>query len=268
MIKAVDSSGVESSTESLVSVNAPKVVEFNLISELVEQPGFTGTKVNTTAINGTLSLSSGATLDDQGGNWDSLGLFDSIGALGHSVLNEGTYDFSSSLDLGEVFSSRVSVNLSADVFSSSVLFDKEGMFDQSGGTFDGGDSSAAMASLLISTSQDAVSYTSYKPFIVGDYRARAFKFRLKLVSSDRVSNLRVSALAVKIEMAGRVESGSITTSLGSRTVLFDYPFRATPDIGATLLNPSQGDYTSLSGQSNRGFTIAAFNVQGLRLHGA
>ena len=121
--------------------------------------------------------------------------------------------------LGEVYTSRVTATVNVTRVDYVVLFDsREGLFDDATGTFDG-DAQAfddTNVELQIAVTDDdpagSPTYTAFKPFFVGDYKARAFKFRAILTSADEQASPEVSALSVTIDMPDRTIAVADTAS--------------------------------------------------------
>ena len=86
--------------------------------------------------NKLLKLKSSINFDDFTGNFDDApGLFDGAGG---NTGTTGTYEFDNHVDLGAVFTSRVTADVKVAREDYVVLFDsREGLFDDAVGTFDG-----------------------------------------------------------------------------------------------------------------------------------
>jgi hypothetical protein len=111
--------------------------------------------------------------------------------------------------------------------------------------------------LEISISDDNITYTDFKNFVIGDYTARYFKFRALMSSRDANSIPVISGLEVQIDMEDRVFSGDdISSGLGTYSVSFTNPFKSTTyAIGITAQNMSTGYYYEITNKTSSGFDI-------------
>ncbi len=262
LIKAVDSSGYESiNPATVIMENVGEIVIYNVVQTIDESAnGWTGTKTNTIYNTGALKILTSGYFDSTAGNFDSAaGNFDVYGGA-VTIFSPGTYDFAAPVDLGEVFSSKITVAMEAVVVDESQLFDVQpGNFDDRAGLFEGAQVTGATATLYVSTSQDNIVWSAYTPVTAADYRARAFKFRLILDSNGTNYNVYVYSLKVVIDMPDRVEGNVQTIPAAATVISFNPRFKATPAIGVTIQNGASGDYATVSGESATGFTIVVKN---------
>jgi hypothetical protein len=94
------------------------------------------------------------------------------------------------------------------------------LIDQSS-NFDGDTPANCNAHIEIATSDDNVTYTSFRNFVIGNYTCRYLKFRLVMTSADLSSTPVVSALTVSVDMQDRIFSGNdITSGTSTYTVTF------------------------------------------------
>lgn len=249
MIKAIDTSGISSENATMIASIFDSVKGLNAIESEIEQPSFAGSKTDVAVIDDTLILDTALVFDDASGSFDNaLGLFDS--GLGN-VANTGTYDFENVVDLGDVYTSRVTGYLTVATLDYANSFDAaSGNFDSRAGLFEG-DSSAASATnvrLQVSTTDDdptgSPSWSAYRDFVIGDYAARALRFRAVLESSDSNQTPQVSQLEVTIDMPDRIEAEgdlSSTTSPSGKVLTFTPAFKAVKGLGIAAQNLAQGD---------------------------
>ena len=234
LIKAVDKLGNFSVQESIIATNVATIGNFNNITTQSEHPTFSGTKTNVTLSDGAIRLT--------------------------SLNADGTYDFSSVIDIGAVHTARVTASLTQFAENPSELFDGgRGFtnFDDATGSFDGDSPANSNAHLEIALSDDNVTYTAFKNFVIGDYTARYFKFRLYLISRDGVTTPVVSQAIVTVDMIDRVFSGNdITSGATTYTVTFTNPFKtANYAVGVTGQGMATGDYFLLENKTINGFDV-------------
>lgn len=268
-IKAIDKLGNESinATEIVAIIN--NIQGLNVIETLTESPTFAGTKIECDVTeDGYLVLDTSIDFDSAAGLFDDYpGDFDGGGG---TTSTEGTYFFSNSIDLGSVYTSRVTANIEVDRLDYVNLFDDaEGNFDARPGLFDGDPNSYGDTNVVfyISTTEDDPAadpvWTEYRQFYVGDYKARAMRFKIVMTSANGDSSPRVKSLSVAIDMPDRVTSGDdIESGAGAYSVTFSPSFRVAPAIGIAAQNLQQGDYYEISSKSASGFTITFRNSSG------
>jgi hypothetical protein len=232
LIKAVDKLGNFSVQESIIATNVATIGNFNNITTQSEHPTFSGTKTNVTLSDGAIRLT--------------------------SLNADGTYDFSSVIDIGAVHTARITASLTQFAENPTDLFDSaSGLFDSKSGSFDGDSPSNSNAHLEIALSDDNVTYTAFKNFVIGDYTARYFKFRLYLISRDGVTTPVVSQASVTVDMIDRVFSGNdITSGATTYTVTFTNPFKTVNyAVGVTGQGMATGDYFLLENKTINGFDV-------------
>ena len=183
---------------------------------------------------------------------------------------EGYYYFTDqSIDLGAVYTSRVTASYSSTAVSVTDLFDlTAGNFDSNSGLFDGTDISDANASVEIRITTDDPAGTptwgTWTHMLVGDYYARGMQFRMKLTSANTSHNVQVDSLSITVDMPDTTKrqtgiQGNTGTNNGTSIITYSTPFKATPTVGVTLQNADTGDYWTISSSSSTGFTITFFN---------
>ena len=265
-IKAVDKLGNESldSTSSVAIIQ--NIKDLNAVATSTQHPTFSGTKTNVVVVDNELKLGTSTLFDSGAGNFDTTGgLFDGGGG---TVSSSGTYDFNTYIDVGGVFTSRVTANITTNRIDYGVQFDDAtGNFDDREGLFDGdanefGDTNVE---LQIATTEDdpasgSPTYTAFRKFFVGDYKARGLKFRAKLTTSDSEATPSVSALSVTVDMPDRViADNDIVSGTGSKAITFSPTFKDLQGVGISAQNLASGDYYAITSKSTSGFTITFYN---------
>jgi len=241
LIKAVDKAGNLSVNESIIATNLLSIGNFNAITTQTESPTFAGTKTNLTLSGGEIRIT--------------------------SLASEGVYLFSAPINLGAVFTSRVTASITQYAENVTDLFDSGRgftLFDDATGSFDGDAPTFTNAHLEIATSDDNITYTSFRNFVIGDYTARYYKFRLRLTSLDGVSTPVITALSVTVDMPDRIFSGNdITSGTGTYSVVFTLPFYSVNyAVGITAQGMATGDFFELTSKTTSGFSLAFKNSSG------
>jgi len=262
LIKAVDKNGNYSSNETIIETNVLAIGNYNAVATQTESPTFSGTKTNVIVSEGTLRLDSSELFDSAIGNFDSATSFFDSGVTAYDLYSEGTYLFASPIDIGAVHTSRVTASITQTSDNLDDLFDsRSGDFDDAQSNFDGDTPANSNAHIEIALSNDNITYTSFRNFVVGDYTARYYKFRVTLRSFDLSSTPVISALSVSIDMPDRIFSGNdIVSGTGTYTVAFTLPFYSNSyAVGITAQGMTTGDYFTISNKTVNGFDVAFKN---------
>ena len=183
------------------------------------------------------------------------------------MASTGTYEFDNYIDVGAVYTSRVTANVTVARIDYGVQFDDAtGNFDDREGLFDGdaNEFGNTNVELQIATTEDDPSgsptYTDFRKFFVGDYKARAFKFRAILTTTDSEATPSVSALSVTVDMPDRViADNDIVSGAGSKAITFNPNFKGLQGVGISAQNLASGDYYVITSKSVSGFTITFYN---------
>jgi len=265
LIKAFDKNGNASPNEAIISTNILEIGNFNAVVTQTESPTFSGTKTNVYVDSGALRLDSTESFDSAVGNFDSATAFFDAGVTTYDLSPTGSYLFASPIDIGGSYTVRVTASLTQSVDNIDNLFDSaSGNFDDGASNFDGDSPANCNAHLEIATSADNITYTEFRNFVVGDYTARYFKFRLMMRSDDLASTPVVSALSVTIDVEDTIQNGNdLTSGTGTYTVVFTRPFYSVNyAVGITNQGMATGDFYTLNNKTINGFDIAFKNSGG------
>jgi len=262
LIKAVDKNGNFSSNETIIETNVLAIGNYNAVATQTESPTFSGTKFQTVVSDGTLRLDSSELFDSATGNFDSGTSFFDSGVTSYDLYSEGNYIFSNPIDIGAVYTSRVTASITQTSDNLDDLFDlRTGDFDDAQSNFDGDTPANCNAHIEIALSNDNITYTTFRNFVVGDYTARYYKFRVFLRSFDLASTPVISALSVSIDMPDRIFSGNdIVSGTGTYNVVFTLPFYSNSyAVGITAQGLNTGDFFTISNKTVNGFDVAFKN---------
>lgn len=246
------------------------ITGLNVVETITESPLFTGAKVECDVTDEGLVLDTALDFDSVLGNFDDIiGLFDGGGG---TTSTYGAYEFADILDLGNVYTSRITSYIEVGRVDYVNTFDaREGDFDQTLGEFDGDPDSFddTNVELCVSTTNDdplgTPTWTDYRRFFVGDYSARGFRFKAILTSSDETASPILKVLRINVDMPDRVIGGNDITSgtgAGGYSVTFSPSFKVAPSIGIMAQNLQQGDFYEIPTKSASGFTIRFKNSSG------
>jgi len=268
LIKAVDKNGNLSVNESIITTDITAIGNFNAIATQEEAPAFSGTKYQVYKDdNNCIRLDSGELFDSGSGLFDSPATLFDTGVEKYDLYSEGYYLFATPLDIGGSYTVRITASLTQTADNLDELFDDGRgalLFDDGVSNFDGDTPSNCSAHLEIATSDDNITYTTFRNFIIGDYTGRYFKFRLFLKSADLASTPVVSAVSVNIDVEDTIKSGNdLTSGTGIYTVTFTKPFySANYAVGISAQGLATGDFYTLGSKTINGFNIAFKNSGG------
>lgn len=266
LIKAVDfgpsgdgSDGRESLNETLIVSNVAALRTFNAITSEEESPAFLGTHLQTINDDGKLELDY---QEDIFTRSDFFGVADFfLGTAG--LYDEGWYTFENIIDLGAIYTSRVTASLTvhgenynADVFSWPDFFGVTDFFQTEAAQFG--------TELQIRTTDDLgaspVIWTDWKPFVTGDYSGEGLQFRAYLTSTQFGVTPVVTALGVAVDMPDETRaSEDLVVTVSGLTVAFTPALRALKGLSISAQGLATGDYYTITSKDAVGFDIAFFD---------
>jgi len=261
LLKAVDVGG-RYSANAAVAVTPVDPAGSNAVLN-IDESGFTGIKTDTGYRDGTLQLAGRDSIDDWA-DFDAVANID-IGEDG--MLSGGSYLFADTADLGAVYTSRLTASLNVTGVDLNATIDSVDNID----TLDVFDqnvdpSNWSLQLQLRMTSDDpggSAVWTPWNNFVIGDYTARAFQFRVLMAAESANISPALSGLAIQIDMPDRIISGrAVASGATPLTVTFERPFRATPALTITPYDMASGDYYRLSLQNDAGFTLGFYAASG------
>ena len=263
LIKAVDKLANFSSNATAIISNVTSATNFNNIVTQAEHPTFGGTFTNTILIDGAIELDSSELFDSASGNFDddTDRFFDS-GANNSDFVSSGNYEFANVVDIGAKHTVRITASMTQTSDNPDDLFDsRTGNFDDAPSNFDGDNPANSNAHIEIATSDDNSTFTDFRGFVIGEYEARYFKFRVVLISRNNATTPVVSEVTVTFDMQDRIFSGNdIVSGTGTKSITFDNPFKTSNyAVGITAQGMATGDYFTVSNKAITGFDVAFFN---------
>jgi hypothetical protein len=244
MIKAYDKLGIPSQNATLIVNEVSKAVYQNLIATITEHPTFSGSKTNCTVVSDRLQLSTGET--------------------------SGEYVFANLFNLGAVYTSKLIAKIDVIREDFANQFDGAGgLFDDRAGLFDGdtADFDDINVDLLISTTDDdpagSPTWTAYRKFVAGEYKARGIRFKAILTSLTTSASPAIDELEIECDMPDRVAYGNdIASGAAAYSVTYSPAFKDAPALAITAQNMGTGDFYTITSKSRTGFTIEFKNSGG------
>jgi hypothetical protein len=245
-IKAVDKLGNKSETATSITTNITSIQNLNFIQTITEDPTFAGLKTDV--------------------------VVDSNNRLRLDDVTVGEYEFDNVVDLGDVFTARVTSNVIAFREDFANTFDQAGgLFDVRPGLFDGDatEFDDTNVELYISTTDNdpatTTVWTAYQRFSVGDYRCRGMRFKLILYADNTSVTPAVDTLEVTVDMSDRTDYGNDVvsgTAAGGYAVTYSPAFYSAPAVGISAQGMATGDYYEFVSKTVTGFTIRFKNSSG------
>jgi hypothetical protein len=175
LVKAVDSSGIESAAAASVLVTQDTIFALSVIATVTEDPSFNGSKTNCAVGGGLLSLT--------------------------DTTLPGSYLFDNVMDLGSVKRVRLTAHMKASIINPADLFDNRTANIDDWQDFDGIDTAAADAVVFVRSTQTdpagSPTWTAWNRLHSGEFVARGFEFKVELVSYDPAYTIEISELNVK-----------------------------------------------------------------------
>jgi len=261
LIKAVSTQGIESLSAALI-VSTVEGAARNVVDEITNGPVWAGVHDGTYASGGALRLESVDTL----ANWSSLEAVKSIAYGINGIRSSGIYTSETVLDLGEIFTSRVTPeivasgdNLNNTIGSWAHLRDVEGLA--------GAGSTLWGAVMEIRTTSDDPkadpTWSDWREAATGDVVARAFQRRLVLTSGAPAITPVVSRARLLVDMPDRIVSGNdlAVPAVGLR-VVFAPPYKRLTGLSVSAQGMAPGDYYELTDKGEGGFSIAFRDASG------
>ena len=246
-IKAVDKFGKVSQNENSSIALVDSIQGFNFADSATEHTAFAGSKTDVIVVDNKLQLDTTNLFDSVSGNFDdATGLFD--GGLGN-IATIGTYDFANIIDLGAVYTGQAGSTIKVSQISHHTGTPASATTD---------------VDLYVSSTQDdpaaSPTWTAYRPFVVGSYTARAFRFRAELTSTDSQETPAIEELVAEINLPTRSESDSdIQSGAGAKAITFTTPFKTLLAVSISVGDMQSGDYYGITSKSATGFTITFYN---------
>ena len=153
--------------------------------------------------------------------------------------------------------SRITAEIEQTSLDRDEIFDFTlGNVDSKVGLFDGNAPDNVSTQLQISQSNDNVSFSSFQNFVVGDFTARYFKFRLVLNSLNNSATPIVFGLKVNIDVPDKtLFENNISIGSSAQTITYSQNFVSLPSLGVSVENQDPGDTFLISNKTTSGFDI-------------
>ncbi|WP_224826295.1 host specificity protein J [Cognatishimia sp. MH4019] len=230
-IRAVSVFDRKSANAVMVTSNTVNLAHFNVVEAVSAEPQFEGSRGAGLVRSGdVLALLASNSIFSGQSIYSGQRIF-----AGDAVPAAAYYQMEDIVDLGDVFTSRLSADLRGygyrlndSVFSGQSIF--------SGASVWGGVDGLWRLSVEVSTAQTAkddpaIVWSDWSPLIVGDYLARSYRFRVLFEAFEPRVSVVLEQLALQVDMPDRIERGDdIACPAAGVQVTFSPPFLAKPAI--------------------------------------
>jgi hypothetical protein len=241
LVKAVRIGGAESVNEAYI-YNSVGSAPLNAVETYTAETDWSGTLTNLTVDAGSISLTSLATIP-------AIGVFQPT----------------ETIDLGAVYTSRVSASLTVTGSGLTNTIDTWGSLSGLA-NLSGTDASLWSTFLeLRKTDVDPAlnTWSAWQQFNVGDYAARAFQFRLTLTSNSSNVQVSASSLIITVDMPDRtVTLLDQVCPVGGLRIDFIPQYRSLKSLVIDPANLATGDYKTVTNKDESGFNVRFFNSSG------
>lgn len=177
LAKAVDSSGIESTTAASAVVTQDSALAYTNLASLTEDPTFGGTKTNLTVSSSRLKLT--------------------------STGSQGTYLWHAGIDLGSAKNVRVTSYTQAYVVNTTDLIDSRTANIDDWASIDGSISADADATTYYRTTQTdpagSPTWSAWNRLDSAETKARGLQFMTVLTALDPAYNIEISQLNVQVD---------------------------------------------------------------------
>ena len=171
------------------------------------------------------------------------------------------------LDLGALLTVRLYLECDGSVYEVDTIDERTNPIDD-WPMFDGVEPGGTALQYHVSQTDDdpdsnEAEWSDWTQFLVGEFRARAFRLRISLITESPIAAGTVSNLKLIADVPDRSEAGrGIDAPADGLPVQYDTPFLAPAVIGITLHGGKTGDYWDFTSSNENGFTVQFYNSSG------
>lgn len=198
-------------------------------------------------------------------------VIDSGGSISFAEDNSNTdppfYIMDQPLDLGALLTVRLYLECDGSVYEVDTIDERTQPMDD-WPMFDGIEPGGTSLQYHVSSTNDDpngsdVEWSDWTQFLVGEFRARAFRLRISLMTDSTAAAGTVSNLKLVADVPNRSETDrNIEAPSDGLTLKYQTPFLAPAVIGITQHGAKTGEYWDFTDSNEYGFTIRFFNSSG------
>ena len=259
-IKPFDINGTRAVNAVFVNSSLEDPRNLNAVVAITEAPTFTGTKTNVAVIDSNLVLDVSSTMD----TWTALSDVDSLSQGVGAETPTGEYEFGET-DLGAVYTLRITADMIVGADDVYNTMDRWGLLadlvSMSGGVSGDEFTIQLLVSHSLTDAPTGQVWTDYRPFVVGDYTARHFRFKLVMTTTVESVIPFASRLNVTLDAPDRFVTGqNIASGTGGIAVTFSPAFHTLQSVNVAAQDLGTGDYMAVTAKSRTGFTVEFFDA--------
>ncbi len=244
LVKAVNSTGLWSEVAAAVVSNMADSIGFNRVVERVEPVTWPGQKNKASVSSISLTLKESAANN-----------------------NPPSYRMNDTLDLGAVFTARITLECDGSVYEQDLIDDRTDNID-SWPRFDGATPGNTSLQYFISQTDDdpassTAQWSDWEQFLLGEFRARAFRLQVRLVTDSNTAVGTIAGLKLVADVPDRTESqNNDAIPASGKTIGYSKGFMATARIFVTGHGLTAGDHYQITQSTKTGFNIQWFSSAG------
>lgn len=259
LAKPVDSSGIEAHEAVSVSTEYVAINEMATINGIAFHPEFNGTH-NSTYMNGSLLTLNSLLRFDQWPSIDAVLAWDN----GYAGALVGEWAAADIIDLDDVYNCRILAEVRASSLGEMPKVDEWGYIDELL-DIDGATTSANIK-IMVSVTQDHPdenNWGDWQEFYIGDWRGRAFRFKLQLYSDNEERTIVVEKFNVSLYMPGRLESANdVLIPAEGINIKFDRKFKYPPTVHLSVQSLRPGEFYKKTALNTEGFFVQIVDASG------
>jgi predicted phage tail protein len=260
LIKAVDTSGMESLNAVYAVSTIADLVGVNVVEVVDEGPLWLGTHDNTAGQPAGLQL---APIDNIA-SWLTMASVERMSYAFQGVHSDGVYTAAEIVDMGDVYTCRLTgdmdvygYDLLSVIASWTTLADVARMDDSQVGQW----AAALEVSYSMTPAPDApTDWSEWLPLSISEYTARAFRFRILLSTTVPSITPVVRNMGITVDVPDRVAGGAdMTCPPEGMRVHFEPSFMVRPSLAVDAQGMQIGDTRRLENINAEGFDLQFFN---------
>lgn len=268
LAKWVDSTGNESINATSITTNAPYLLTLNAVETVNEHDAWTGSKTNVvySLERGGVILDSAKLISQMTTNISTWPMISAIGGIS----TNGEYVSQQIIDLGKVYTSRVTASIVSSGFDTGDTIDQRTSLISTWDSISGNIVRDVSVTLYVRTTNDdpavLTSWSGWALFGAGNFNARAYQFKAVFLSGSSTHNIVLKEMSMTVDMPDKLGSdNNIVSGLGVHHVTYNEDFKAVKALAITAENMATGDYYTITNKTATGFDIQFKNTSGANI---
>ncbi|WP_299733833.1 hypothetical protein [uncultured Endozoicomonas sp.] len=241
LVKAVNSQGLWSENAAAVVSNMAASIGYNRILTREEPTTWLGDKNKATITGSVLNLQNNS-----------------------SNTQPPSYTMEQPLDLGGVFTIRLQMDAYGSVYEQDFIDDRLDPID-TWAQFDGAKPGDTTLQYFVSRTDDdpsssSAQWSEWTQFVLGEFRARAFRLQVRLLSNSDIAVGTISRLKLLADVPDRQEQQkNVPIPAAGGRITYATAFMDEAELFITGLDMEPGDTYRITNSTHDGFNIRWFN---------